>query len=123
MDKHIAFAALLLLSLGSCSHHEHLAPVNYSPPPSAEPGDAEIRTTLVQQSINNYQGPCPCPYSAPTCAGHSAYESPQSGQSVYCYTKDVPADMVNTYRVSLASHLPNDEAGGGPLPITAPAHP
>src|SRR5262245_59339266 len=117
MDKNtaittLAFTAVLLLSLGSCSRHEHLMPVNYSPPPSAERSDVEIRTTLVQQSIKNYQGACPCPYSAPSCAGHSAYDNPQSGQPVYCYTKDVPADMVSTYRVTLASRPSNDEADG-----------
>jgi len=32
MDKRRALAALLVLSLGSCSRHEHLAPINYSPP-------------------------------------------------------------------------------------------
>jgi|SRR5512132_4130658 hypothetical protein len=125
MDKARALAALLLLllSLGSCSRHEHLdlAPVNYSPSPSAAgPSDVEIRTTIIQQSITSYQGPCPCPYSGPTCQGHSAYENP-AGQSVYCYTKDVPADMVSTYRVTLASRPSNDEARGGP--ITAPYHP
>jgi hypothetical protein len=121
MDKRIA-VTLLLLSLGSCSRHEHLTPLNYSPPLSVEPEDVAVRTTLVQQSIKNYQGPCPCPYSGPSCPGHSAYDNPQSGQSVYCYTKDVPADMVSTYRVTLASRPSNDEAGGAPLPITAP-HP
>src|SRR6476660_8265544 len=73
MDKRRALAALLALSLGSCSRHEHLAPINYSPPTTGL-SDIEIRTAIVQQSITSYQGPCPCPYSAPTCQGHSAYD-------------------------------------------------
>src|SRR5258705_5222739 len=123
MDKRRALTALLLLSLGSCSRHERLTPVNYSPPPSAGPSEVEIRTAIVQQSITSYQGPCPCPYSGPTCQGQSAYDNPKTGQSVYCYTKDVPAEMVSSYRATLTSRPSNDEARGGPLPITAPSHP
>src|SRR6476660_2750667 len=122
MDKRRALAALLALSLGSCSRHEHLAPINYSPPTTGL-SDIEIRTAIVQQSITSYQGPCPCPYSGLTCQGHSAYDNPKTGQSVYCYTKDVPADMVSSYRATLTSRPSNDEGRGGPLPITVPSHP
>jgi len=90
MNRLSALAVLLLFSLASCSRHETLMPVNYSPPPSAEPSDVEIRTAIVQQSIRSYQGLCPCPYSASNCQGHSAYDKP-GNQSVYCYTKDIPA--------------------------------
>ena len=120
MDKRTALAALVALSLGCCSRHEHLAPVNYSPPPSSEPSEEVIRTTIVQQSITSYQGPCP--YSGPSCQGRSAYEKP-TGQPVYCYTKDIPPETVSSYRGSLTSRPSNDETRGGPLSITAPAHP
>ena len=83
MDKRRALTALLLLSLGSCSRHEHLMPVSYSPSPSSD-SDIAIRTAIVQQSISSYRGICPCPYSGPTCQGHSAYENP-GNQAVYCY--------------------------------------
>ena len=33
MDRRRALAAVLLFSLVSCSRHEPLAPVNFSPPP------------------------------------------------------------------------------------------
>ena len=117
MDKRRALAALLALSLGSCSRHEHLAPINYSPPTTGP--DTEIRTAIVQQSITSYQGPCPCPYSAPTCEGHSAYDKP-TNQLVYCYTKDVPADMVSSYRATHASSASNDQPHQEPFPINPP---
>ena len=47
-----------------------------------------------------------------------------TGQSVYCYTKDVPADMVSSYQATLTSRPSIDEARGEvPLPITPPSHP
>ena len=55
MDKRRALAALLVLSLGSCSRHEHLAPINYSPPTTGL-SDIEIRTAIVQQSITELSG-------------------------------------------------------------------
>ena len=33
------------------------------------------------------------PYSGPTCQGHSAHENPDN--HVYCYTKDVPTELVS----------------------------
>ena len=121
MDRRRALAALLLFSLASCSRHEPLAPVNYSPSSSAEPSDVGIRTAIVQQSIRNYQGPCPCPYSAPTCQGGSAYDK-TGNQSVYCYTKDIPVEMVTAYRANPGLRTSNGEASSGPLSITAPQH-
>src|SRR6476620_2006447 len=118
MDKRRALSALLVLSLGSCSRHEHLAPINYSPPTTGL-SDTEIRTAIVQQSITSYQVPWPCPYSAPTCQGHSAYDKP-TNQPVYCYTKDVPAGLVSSYRTTHASRAPNDQPHQEPLPINPP---
>ena len=121
MDRRRALAAVLLFSLVSCSRHEPLAPVNYSPPPSLEPSDVGIRTSIVQQSIRNYQGPCPCPYSAPNCQGHSAYDKP-GDQTVYCYTKDIPPEMVTAYRADPDLRTSSGEASGAPLSIRAPQH-
>jgi hypothetical protein len=117
MYKRRALAALLLLALGCCSRHEHLTPINYSPPASAESSELGIRTAIVQQSITSYKGPwdpsykgpCPCPYSGSDCPGRSAYDKP-SGQPVYCYTKDVAPDMVNSYRATLASRPSSADA-------------
>src|SRR6476646_1370555 len=117
MDKRRALTALLLLSLGSCSRHEHLMPISYSPSPSSD-SDIAIRTAIVQQSISSYRGICPCPYSGPTCQGHSTYENP-GNQAVYCYTKDVPTAIVSSYQST--SRSSNGEASAdAPLPITAP---
>src|SRR6476659_3400228 len=115
-------ALLFLLALGCCSRHEHLSPINYSPSASAESSELGIRTAIVQQSITSYQGACPCPYSGPDCPGRSAYDKPND-QPVYCYTKDVPADMVSSYRAKLASRPSSADATGEPLPISAPSHP
>jgi hypothetical protein len=118
MVKRAAIAALLLLLLASCSRHEPPVPVNYSPPPSAEPSEVGIRTAIVQQSIVSYTGPCPCPYSGPTCQGHSAYDKREP--TVYCYTKDIPAEMVSAYRANPNSRPSNNEASVDPLPLTPP---
>jgi len=101
MDKRVVLAGLLFLSFVSCSRHEQRTPVNYSPPPLTGPSDAGIRAAIVQQSVSSYPNPCPCPYSGPTCKGHSAYDK-RGGQRIYCYTKDVSAEMVTTYRAILA---------------------
>ena len=121
MDRRRVLAAALLFSLASCSRHEPLAPVNYSPSPSAEPSDVEIRTAIVQQSIRSYQGSCPCPYSAPNCQGHSTYDKP-GNHSVYCYTKDIPVEIVTAYRANPGLRTSNGEASGDPLSIRAPQH-
>ena len=113
MDRRRVLAAALLFSLASCSRHEPLAPVNYSPSPSSKPSDVEIRTAIVQQSIRSYQGSCPCPYSAPNCQGRSAYDKP-GNQSVYCYTKDIPVEIVTAYRAKPGLRTSNGEASGAP---------
>src|SRR6476646_11013462 len=119
MDKHTGPVAVLLFVLCSCSRHEHIAAINYSPPPTAGASEVGIRTTIVQQSITSYQGTCPCPYSGPDCPGRSAYDKPND-QPVYCYTKEVPADMVSSYRAKLASRPSSADATGEPLTISAP---
>ena len=109
---HFDGGALLKASLGDLQQLER-------EPPTTDLSDIEIRTAIVQQSITSYQGPCPCPYSASTCQGHSAYDKP-TNQLVYCYTKDVPADMVSSYRATHASSASNDQSHQEPLPINPP---
>lgn len=41
-----------------------LAPHALAKGPSTALSDANIRTLLIQQSINAYPGNCPCPYNA-----------------------------------------------------------
>jgi hypothetical protein len=63
--------------------------------------DDQIRQVLVEQSIRNYSGNCPCPYNTMRngrrCGGNSAYSRP-GGASPLCYPSDVSDAMVEDYR-------------------------
>lgn len=63
--------------------------------------DSEIRKAIIQESISQYPGPCPCPYSVMrngrSCGRRSAYSRP-GGYSPICYDSDVTADMIRMYR-------------------------
>jgi hypothetical protein len=63
--------------------------------------DDEVRSLIVQESIQSYPGNCPCPYSTMSngrsCGGRSAYSKP-GGRSPLCYPKDVTDQMVQAYR-------------------------
>ena len=69
-----------------------------------EPTDSEIRDALIQESIDGYPGPCPCPYSrtrrGSRCGRLSAYDR-EGGYEPLCYTEDVTDEMVVDYRGSL----------------------
>lgn len=69
--------------------------------PSTALSDANIRTLLIQQSINAYPGNCPCPYNAArngsSCGGRSAY-SRGGGYAPLCYPKNVTKAMIADYR-------------------------
>ena len=66
--------------------------------------EAEIRRILVQQSIDAYDGACPCPYTKTAngseCGQRSAY-SKRNGSEPMCFPGDVPNDAVTAYRRSL----------------------
>jgi hypothetical protein len=63
--------------------------------------DAEIRQHLVDQSIAEYSGRCPCPdfvdRAGRRCGQRSAYSRP-GGESPKCYPRDVSADEVLAFR-------------------------
>jgi hypothetical protein len=63
-------------------------------PAVAQRSDAQIRRELVRQSIANYPGSCPCPYSTDRagrrCGGRSAYSRP-GGYAPLCYPSDIRA--------------------------------
>ena len=63
--------------------------------------DEEIKNKIIQESIRNYSGSCPCPYSITKrgnlCGGRSAYSRP-GGQQPLCYPSDVTPEMVEEYR-------------------------
>ena len=65
--------------------------------------DAQVKQAIIRQSIANYSGPCPCPYSTARngsrCGGRSAYSRP-GGAAPLCYPSDVSAAQVAAYRRS-----------------------
>lgn len=65
--------------------------------------DAQVKQAIIRQSIANYSGSCPCPYSiarnGSRCGGRSAYSRP-GGASPICYARDVTAAQVAAYRRS-----------------------
>ncbi len=69
-----------------------------------EPSDDEIRQAIVQQSLAQYRGNCPCPYNAAAnggrCGRRSAY-SRAGGASPLCFPADVTDEAVRRYRASV----------------------
>ena len=70
-------------------------------PAEARKSDAEIRRAIVERSIANYEGNCPCPYNRDragrSCGRRSAYSRP-GGASPKCYPSDVSQAEVNAWR-------------------------
>ena len=66
--------------------------------------DSEIRKTMIQQSVNQYSGNCPCPYfrasNGSRCGKRSAWSRP-GGYAPLCYEKDISNKMVNNYRAQI----------------------
>ncbi|WP_341962968.1 hypothetical protein [Pseudomonas sp. RC10] len=63
--------------------------------------DAAIAQILIEDSIANYSGNCPCPYNAARngsrCGKRSAYSRP-GGYAPLCFKEDVTKEMVQEYR-------------------------
>ena len=63
--------------------------------------DEEIKKILINESIANYSGSCPCPYNTDRaghrCGKRSAYSRP-GGASPVCYASDVTPKMIADYR-------------------------
>lgn len=93
MSKHLALAALLFASLLSSA-----AP---APAQSARLTDEQVRRALIRESIEAYDGNCPCPYQRDArgraCGRRSAW-SREGGEAPYCYPNDVPAEAVAEWR-------------------------
>lgn len=70
-------------------------------PTIARSNDDAIRDALIRQSIANYQGNCPCPYSKDragrNCGRRSAYSRP-GGAAPLCYREDVTQEMIERFR-------------------------
>lgn len=66
--------------------------------------DAQIKQAIIQDSIRNYSGNCPCPYNRDRagrkCGKRSAYSKP-GGYSPVCYASDVSEKMVTAYRAKI----------------------
>jgi hypothetical protein len=65
--------------------------------------DSEIKREIINRSIADYPGNCPCPYNTDRagrqCGRRSAYSRP-GGASPICYAEDVTVQMVNEYRAA-----------------------
>jgi len=60
-----------------------------------------IKQKIIQQSIENYPGNCPCPYNTVSngsrCGKRSAYNR-AGGYAPLCYPEDVSDRMVKEYK-------------------------
>lgn len=60
-----------------------------------------IKQKIIQQSIENYPGNCPCPYNTASngsrCGKRSAYNR-AGGYAPLCYPEDVSDRMVKEYK-------------------------
>lgn len=63
--------------------------------------DQQIKKILIEKSIGEYPGNCPCPYNTTRngsrCGGRSAW-SKKGGYAPLCYDGDVTDVMVKEYR-------------------------
>jgi len=70
-------------------------------PAVARDTDAQVKQRIIDQSIANYSGNCPCPYNTASngsrCGGRSAYSRP-GGRAPKCFPDDVSAAEVAAYR-------------------------
>jgi hypothetical protein len=63
--------------------------------------NAQVKRAIIEESIAQYPGRCPCPYNVMrngrACGGRSAYSRP-GGYSPICYARDVTPAMIRDYR-------------------------
>lgn len=81
-----------------------LLTITFSGSPYAESlTNAEIKKQLIQESLANYPGNCPCPYNSDragrSCGRRSAYNR-AGGYTPLCYERDVTQEMIDGYRQS-----------------------
>tara|TARA_R110001592_G_scaffold121878_2_gene327970 strand:+ start:292 stop:585 length:294 start_codon:yes stop_codon:yes gene_type:complete len=70
----------------------------------AQPNKAsaeDIKQQIIQESIINYNGNCPCPYNRASngsrCGKRSAYSKPGGAEPI-CYKSDIDENMIKRYR-------------------------
>ena len=81
-----------------------LVAIAASPAPARSSlSDAQIRQKIIEESIEQYPGNCPCPYNVARngsrCGGRSAYNR-AGGYAPYCFAADVSAAEVRQYRLT-----------------------
>ena len=63
--------------------------------------DKQIVQNIINESIANYSGNCPCPYNrasnGSSCGRRSAY-SRAGGFAPICYASDVTSEMLTEYK-------------------------
>jgi hypothetical protein len=63
--------------------------------------DQQIIQNIINESIANYSGNCPCPYNrasnGSSCGRRSAYSRP-GGYAPVCYAQDVTPAMISSYK-------------------------
>lgn len=71
--------------------------------PTRRLSDAEVVRLLIRESIESYDGNCPCPYHRDrrgrACGRRSAW-SREGGEAPYCYPRDVPPEAVAEWRAA-----------------------
>jgi hypothetical protein len=69
--------------------------------PAVAQSDAQIRQSIIRDSIAAYPGPCACPYNVMrngrSCGGRSAYSRP-GGHAPICYPRDVSLAQIADWR-------------------------
>lgn len=92
---------------------EQYTSANPDPPSASQPAQALLTSPatavdrdaiiqkIIERSIRNYSGNCPCPYNTMRngrrCGGNSAYSKP-GGRSPICFASDVTEAMISAFR-------------------------
>lgn len=93
--------------------------------------DNAIRSALIEQSIAEYSGSCPCPYNTMRndrqCGRSSAYSRP-GGQSPLCFPSDVSAADIAAFRArntasSKWTSKPSNPQPAAPTPMPGTPEP
>lgn len=70
---------------------------------SRQLSDNDIRAEIVRESISDYKGICPCPYSThpdgTQCGYRSAFHKGAAAKKPLCYQINVTLKMIEDYRI------------------------
>lgn len=90
------------------------------------PSDDVLKQQLIDASIKNYPGRCPCPYhtdrAGRRCGKRSAY-SRAGGYAPLCYPADVTPQMLAQAKQKAAAHLASKDTEGEKFPVPRPEEP